>query len=350
VNHPNKKGAHRSAHLRRGELSRLGGSLPYEADRPYAVGVKIRTEQLIGVVVDVDGEIARPRPRANAQAARRRPIEHTGVDTVVSAVAELVRELVTMDPAFEPPVGVGVEISGQVDRHAGVVLRSHRMGWERPVRLAQLLEEATGYPTMVDHDVKILVQAEQLFGLGEAHRSFAVVTAGLGIGAGLVIDYEVRRGMSDTAGELGHMVLDPDGEPCSCGNRGCLETVAGTEAILRGLRAAGRAEVDDIERAAELARNGDEVAQQAFRHAGRALGHGLSWLVNWMNPGLVVVRADPALRASTVYEEAALDAYRAHAFYGSVGACEVVFMDHEHELGARSAGSMVLSLLGDRLG
>jgi predicted NBD/HSP70 family sugar kinase len=332
-----------------GELSRLGGSLPYEADRPHAVGVKIRTEQLIGVVVDVDGEIARPRPRGNALAARRRPIGRTEVDTVVRAVAELVRELVAMDPAFESPVGVGVEISGQVDRDAGMVLRSHRMGWQRPVPLAQLLEEATGYRTMVDHDVKILVQAEQLFGLGEGHRSFAVVTAGLGIGAGLVVDYEVRRGMSDTAGELGHMVLDPDGKPCTCGNRGCLETVAGTEAILRWLHGAGRTEVHDIERAAELARDGDEAARQAFRHAGRALGFGLSWLVNWMNPGLVVVRADPALRASMVYQEAALEAYRAHAFYGSIDACEVVFMDHEHELGARSAGSMVLSLLGDRL-
>jgi predicted NBD/HSP70 family sugar kinase len=332
-----------------GELSRLGGSPPYEADRPYAVGIKIRTEQLIGVVVDVDGEIARTRP-GGALAARRRPIGDSGVETVVPAVADLVRELSAMDPAFEHLVGVGVEVSGQVDRNAGMVLRSHRMGWERPVPLAQLLEKATGYRTMVDHDVKILVQAEQLFGLGEGYRSFAVVTAGLGIGAGLVVDYEVRRGMSDTAGELGHMVLDPDGEPCSCGNRGCLETVAGTEAILRRLQAAGSTEVNDIERAADLARNGDEAAHQAFRVAGRALGFGLSWLVNWMNPGLVVVRADPALRASTVYEQAALDAYRAHAFYGSVGACEVVFMDHEHELGARSAGSMVLSLLGDRLG
>jgi predicted NBD/HSP70 family sugar kinase len=337
------------AHQRRGELSRLGGSPPYEADRPYAVGVKIRTEQLIGVVVDVDGEIARPRPRGNAEASRRRPIGRTGVDTVVPAVADLVRELVAMDPAFENPVGVGIEISGQVDANAGIVLRSHRMGWQRPVPLAQLLEEATGYPTMVDHDVKILVQAEQLFGLGKRHRSFAVVTAGLGIGAGLVVDYEVRRGMSDTAGELGHMVLDPDGEPCSCGNHGCLETVAGTEAILRRLHAAGRTEVHDIERAAELARNGDKAAREAFRHAGRALGYGLSWLVNCMNPGLVVVRADPALRDSMVYEEAALAAYRAHAFYGSVGACEVVFRHHEHELGARSAGSMALSRLGDRL-
>lgn len=346
MNHPNKKGAPVDAPTP-GELSRLGGLLPYEADRPYAVGVKIRTEALIGVVVDVDGEIA--RPGGNARAARRRPIERTGVDTVVPAVAELVRELIAMDPAFENPVGVGIEISGQVDANAGMVLRSHRMGWKRPVPLAQLLEDATGYPTMVDHDVKILVQAEQLFGLGEGHRSFAVVTAGLGIGAGLVIDYEVRRGMSGTAGELGHMVLDPDGEPCSCGNRGCLETVAGTEAILRQLHAAGRTDVDDIEPAAELARIGDKAARRAFRDAGRALGYGLSWLVNWMNPGLVVIRADPALLASLVYEEAALDAYRAHAFYGSVGVCEVVFMDHEHELGARSAGSMVLSLLGDRL-
>jgi predicted NBD/HSP70 family sugar kinase len=324
--------------------------LPYEADRLYAVGVKIRTEQLIGVVVDVNGEITRsPRPDGDTPASRRTQIEGTDVTTVVTGVAELVGELVAVDPAFEEPLGVGVEISGQVDDKAGVVQRSHRMGWEQSVPLARLVEDATGLPTMVDHDVKILVQAEQLFGLGQNHGSFAVVTAGLGIGAGLVIDHEIKRGISGTAGELGHMVLEPEGAPCSCGNRGCLETVAGTDGILRRLHAEGRTEVHTIERAAELARGDDETALAAFRHAGTALGYGLSWLVNWMNPGLVVVRADPAMRASMVYEQAALAAYRAHAFYGSVGACKLVFMDHEHELGARSAGSMVFEMLWDRL-
>jgi predicted NBD/HSP70 family sugar kinase len=302
------------------------------------------------VVVDVNGEIARsPRPGGDLPASRRRPIGRTEVDTVVAGVAELVRELIEGDSSFANPVGVGVEISGQVDHRTGVVLRSHRMGWQAAVPLAALLEEATGYPTMVDHDVRILAQAEQLFGLGQGHRSFAVVTAGLGIGAGLVVDYEIRRGISGTAGELGHMVLEPDGTPCACGNQGCLETVAGTAGILRRLHAQGRTEVHDIERAVALANAGDEEIRQAFRHAGSALGYGLSWLVNWMNPGLVVVRADPAMRQSMVYEEAALAAYRAHAFYGSVEACQLVFKDHEHELGARSAGSMVLSLLGDRL-
>jgi predicted NBD/HSP70 family sugar kinase len=333
-----------------GELRRLGGAIPYKADRLYAVGVKIRTEQLIGVVVDVDGEIARsPLAGGDRRASRRRRVDGTEVDTVVGAVAELVTELVALDPAYENPVGVGIEISGQVDHRAGVVLRSHRMGWDKPVRLAELLNEATDYPTMVDHDVKILVQAEQLFGLAQGHRSFAVVTAGLGIGAGLVIDHEVRRGISGTAGELGHMVLEPSGEQCSCGNLGCLETVAGTGAILQRLKAAGRVDVDEVERAAELAKAGDETARQAFWHAGAALGYGLSWLVNWMNPGLVVVRADPALLDSEAYEQAARDAYRAHAFYGSVDACTLLFAKHEHELGARSAGSMVLSLLEDRL-
>jgi predicted NBD/HSP70 family sugar kinase len=324
--------------------------MPYEANRLYAVGVKIRTAQLIGVVVNIDGTIARtPQPGGNLRASRRRRIDGTEVDTVVAEVADLVRELVALDPAFENPVGVGIEISGQVDDRAGIVLRSHRMGWDQPVRLAELLEEATDYQVMVDHDVKILVQAEQLFGLAQGHPSFAVVTAGLGIGAGLVVDHEVWRGTSGTAGELGHMVLEPDGEPCSCGNRGCLETVAGTEAILRRLKAADRADVDDVERAAALAKAGDETARQAFGHAGAALGYGLSWLVNCVNPGLVVVRADPALLDSGAYEHAARATYEAHAFYGSVDACRLRFEKHEHELGARWAGSMVLSLVEDRL-
>jgi predicted NBD/HSP70 family sugar kinase len=315
------------------------------AERFHALGVKIRRDRLFGVMVDVHGNVV-------GQAGSRGPaipamlmhdLRATDVDSVVDGVAALVGQLSALHPDLTHLVGLGVELSGQVDGDSGVVRRSHRMGWDGPVPLAELLEERTGHPTMVEHDVKALALAEQMFGLGQGRRSFAVVTAGLGVGAGLVIDHRLWRGRFGTAGELGHMVVEPDGQRCECGNRGCLETVAGSDGILRVL------EVHDIDAASKLAQQGDEVALRAFERAGEVLGHGLSWLVNLLNLELVIVCAEDALLASGVYEKAARRALNERGFYTSAEECELVIQPRDNWLGARSAASMVFRWLPDRL-
>jgi predicted NBD/HSP70 family sugar kinase len=311
------------------------------------MGVKIRTDRLVGVVVDVHGQIVAHTGTPDGLASVEHDLVGTDVETVVSAVAALVGQLATLHSGLEPPVGLGVELSGQVERHRGEVQRSHRMGWHQPVPLAALLQQKTGYRAMVEHDVKALALDEQFFGLGRNRQSFAVVTAGQGIGAGLVIDYKLWRGRSGTAGELGHMVVDPAGRACSCGKRGCLETVAGSDGILWSLQESGVSEASDIRTASQLAQRGDAAARDAFEYAGEALGRGLSWLANLLNLDLVVVRADPALRASGCYEQAVERSFPRHGFYQAAHECELKILDHDHRLGARSAGSMVFRLLSD---
>ena len=323
--------------------------LARDLGRFYAVGVKIRADRLVGVLVDVHGDFV-----ANADGRREhKGVEHaleaTDVDIVVHGVTDLVADLLALHPDLEPPVGLGIELSGQVDGRNGVVRRSHRMGWHQPVPLAGLLQRATGLTTMVEHDVKALALAEQMFGLGQGRRSFAVVTAGYGVGAGLVIDHNLWRGRSGTAGELGHMVVEPDGRLCLCGNRGCLETVAGSGGILPAIREEGRPDVPDIDAASRLAQQGDEVARRAFEEAGEILGRGLSWLVNLLDLDLVLVHAQDALLASGVYEPAARRSFEEHGFYHAARECELSFRKRDDALGARSAGSMVFRLLPERL-
>ena len=316
------------------------------AKRFHALGVMIRKDRLFGVIVDVDGNVvgqAGGHEGPAIPAMLMHDLRATDVDSVVDGVAALVGELMALHSDFTQPVGLGVELSGQVDRDRGVVRRSHRMRWDGPVPLAERLEERTGHPTMVEHDVKALALAEQMWGLGQGRRSFAVVTAGIGVGAGLVIDHRLWRGQSGTAGELGHMVVDPLGLECECGNRGCLETVAGSAGILRTMQAS------DIDAASKLAQQGDEVAVRAFGHAGEVLGHGLSWLVNLLNLELVIVRADEHLLASGVYEQAARRAFLEHSFYTSGEECELVIQPRDDWLGARSAASMVFRWLPDRV-
>ncbi len=107
--------------------------------------------------------------------------------------------------------------------------------------------------------------------------------------------------------------------------------------------------MNDVGMAAELARAGDEIAEQAFRRAGEALGRGLSWLVNLLNLELVVLRCQPAVLGSGVYEPAARESLRANAFSSAARDCEMTFQRRDVELGARSAGSMVFEHQAERL-
>jgi predicted NBD/HSP70 family sugar kinase len=314
-------------------------------DRPVALGVYIRKDRLVGVVVDVHGQIVRYPDAPRVLATIADPLESTDKSTIVRSVAGLAHELAALHPDFSDPVGLGVTLSGLVGPDNREIRRSDRLGWREPVPLAELLETATSYPTMVEHDAKVLALDEQLFGLGQGRRSFAVVTADVGVGSALVIDHRLWRGAWDEAGELGHLVLPPGRRPCVCGKFGCLETVAGSDGILRSLREAGLDDADDIEAAAALARRGDRVARMAFGDAGEALGIGLSWLVNMMNLELVVVRTGPELRATDDYERQAKEFFHKHGFHDVADKCELVFENRDQQLGARSAGSMALQLL-----
>ena len=314
--------------------------------RYYAVGVKIRNDFLVGVLVDVNGNFLGDAEGDGEQASLTRTLTATDVDTVVRGVADLVAELLASHPELDDPLGLGVELSGQVDAHNGVVRRSHRMGWWEPVSMAELLEAATGHRTLVEHDTKSLALAEQMFGHGQGRRSFAVVTAGSGVGTGLVINHNLWRG---TAGELGHVVVDPHGRPCACGHQGCLETMAGSDGIVQTIRERGRPDLPDIKRASRLAGQGDEVVRGAFEEAGALLGLGLSWLVNLLDLELIIVHAHQALLDSGAYVPAATRAFTLHSFHDVDKQPELVIAPHNDRLGARSAGSMVFRLLPDRL-
>jgi predicted NBD/HSP70 family sugar kinase len=320
-----------------------------DLNRYYAVGVKVRTDSLVGVLVDLNGNLLGGSQGLEEQVSLPRTLTSTNVDTVVREVADLVAEMLASHPELDEPIGLGVELSGQVDAGNGVVRRSHRMGWWQPVPLAELLEQATGHRTLVEHDTKSLVLAEQMFGRGEGRRSFAVVRAGVGVGTGLVINHNLWRGASGTAGELGHLVVDPRGRPCVCGHRGCLETMAGSEGILQTIRERGRLDVPDIAGASRLAQADDELVRRAFEEAGALFGLGLSWLVNMLDLELVIVHADQELVDSGIYVPAARRSFDDQSFHAAHERPALEFTPLKDRLGARSAGSMVFRLLPDRL-
>lgn len=182
--------------------------------------------------------------------------------------------------------GVGLSLPGPVDVESGAVVLPSRMpGWNRfPV--AAWLEERFGVPSAVDNDANCMAMGEHTV-RPAGHRQSIMVKIGSAIGAGVIVDGRLYRGATGAAGDITHIRIDGVADvPCSCGNTGCLETVASGAALVRILRERG-ADVTSPEDVVRLAADADPEATRAVRRAGEHLGQVLAANVNFFNPDAV---------------------------------------------------------------
>jgi glucokinase len=219
------------------------------------------------------------------------------METIVDAVAEARAEV---DDDVEA-VGFGIPVT--LDRRTGMAVYSTHLPLAG-VPFAAVMSERLGLPVTVDNDGNCAVLAEARYGAGGGSGDVVMLTLGTGIAGGLVLGGRLQRGWIGAGGELGHMVIDMDGPPCQgqCPNRGCLEVMASGSALVReaSLRVARRPDTalgHALEEGreltgpfvTELAHDGDPVARDALETVGRALGVGLSSLVNMLNPEVIVI-------------------------------------------------------------
>jgi predicted NBD/HSP70 family sugar kinase len=242
----------------------------------HAIGVKVAPDHVVGVRVDLDGEVldrfeSAFDPRAAEPLAR---------------LAEVLRARV--QEAKAPLLGVGLGLPGIVGSDGTVA--SPMLGWNG-LAVARHLEEELGVPVLVDNDVNTLAVAERLYGRGLAH--FLTLTIGRGVGLGITIAGEVYRGGKGGAGEFGHVTVDPNGPQCECGKRGCLEAIVADPALVARARAAGLlGPRQGIERLRALAAKGDPGARTLFAEAGGILGREVADLVNVLDPQAVLVSGE----------------------------------------------------------
>jgi glucokinase len=198
-------------------------------------------------------------------------------------------------------VAVGVGAAGMVDSTQGVLRFAPNLAW-RDLPIAARMREALGLPVLVENDASMAAFAEYRFGAGRGYRHLLLVTVGTGIGGGIVADGRLFRGAHGFASEIGHIIVEPGGPLCGCGNHGCWEQVAAGRAIGRMGRQAAtepdsallRLACGDPERitgrlVTEAAMQGDDVARGILAEAGRRLGEGIAGLVNVLDPQIVVV-------------------------------------------------------------
>jgi glucokinase-like ROK family protein len=224
-----------------------------------------------------------------------------GPEVVIGSVLKLVGKLRADDvaPGF---VGAAVGVPGPVSFREGVPVSPPIMpGWSLfPVR--DTFASELGCPVLVDNDVNIMALGEKHAGIARSVNDFLFVKIGTGIGCGIVVGGEVYRGVSGSAGDIGHIRVDDSGPTCLCGNTGCLEAFFGGAALARDALAAARSERSEalarqLKRTKTLtaadvaaaATAGDPIAVGMIRDGGRRVGQVLAGLVSFFNPGLVVI-------------------------------------------------------------
>jgi glucokinase-like ROK family protein len=198
--------------------------------------------------------------------------------------------------------GAGIGVPGPVRFPEGVPVAPPIMpGWDGfPIR--EVLSQELGCPVLVDNDVNLMALGEQQAGVARSVRDFLCVKVGTGIGCGIVVAGDVHRGVTGSAGDIGHIQVDPDGSPCACGNTGCLEAHFGGNALVRDatalaqsgrsaelagrLEAMGRLTPEDVSAAAGA---GDTASLELIRLGGTRTGQVIAGLVSFFNPGMVVI-------------------------------------------------------------
>ena len=235
-------------------------------------------------------------------------------DDVIRRIAACVREALDRTSIAAGDVaGVGVGAAGLTDWRSGVVVLASNLGWRNVPLKERLEQEMDGLRVEVDKDTNAAALAEARLGAGREFRHFLYVTAGTGIGGGLILDGALYRGATGGAGDIGHVVVDPDGPLCGCGGYGHVEVFSSgagmvnraREMLADGAQAATSAMAVEgltTETIFELAKEGDAVATQVVETAGRALGLALADYVNLNNPEAIVLGGG-VVRAGRVYTD-----------------------------------------------
>jgi len=268
----------------RGLVGRPGSPVALNRRGPAGLGVEINVDYVSGCVIDLSGSVFSLETIAGDNRLVR-------AEVVLGDAARLARRLwdEAGDAGLEV-VGLGVGVPGLVD-FEGVLHRAPNLrDWEGKV-VAELLSGMLERPLRslyCDNEANLAALAERWYGRRRDLRDFVFVSGEIGVGAGIVIGGELFRGVRGLGGELGHVTVDPAGPRCSCGSRGCLESIAGEEAVLAatGIGATG------IEAARELLRRAlaDEPSVLvALSAAGRALGIALGTFLNVLDLPAVVL-------------------------------------------------------------
>ena len=269
--------------------------------KEHVVGIDIGGTKLATVVADKTGHILGK--------VRKPTHSEKGPEYAIGLLFDMVREVVSQVGLEQTSISaIGVSCGGPLDTKTGIVYSPPNLpGWDA-LPLKALLESEFQVPVIIENDANASALAEFRFGGGRGYSAVLYMTMSTGIGGGIVIDGQVYHGANDSAGEVGHQILLPNGPRCGCGKRGCLEALCSGPAIARRAQAAiqkqrksgksptalltladGRIETVKSEHVLAAARTGDALALELVQETAYYMGWGIANLVNILNPDIVLL-------------------------------------------------------------
>ncbi|MET9916196.1 ROK family protein [Streptomyces sp. NPDC006435] len=235
--------------------------------------------------------------------ARRATDRKRGADAVVESILSFAADLRAYGEEHfgGSAVAAGVAVPGIVDADNGIAVYAANLGW-RDVPMRQLLgERLGGLPVALGHDVRTGGLAEGRIGAGKDADRFLFVPLGTGIAGAIGIAGTIEAGAHGYAGEIGHIVVRPDGPDCGCGQRGCLETLASAAAVSRAWAAASGDPEADAADCAKAVESGDPAAEAVWRNAVDALAAGLVTALTLLDPSTLIIGGGLAEAGETLF-------------------------------------------------
>jgi len=248
------------------------------------IGIDIEIDGINGVLVDLKGNILERKTLKNIEVEQ---------DKILKKVKDIIKEKI---------IGIGIGMHGLVDYYKGISIYPPAFKWSN-VPVAEIIGKEFKLPVILDNNDRALAQGEKWFGVAKKMQNFICLKVGAGIGSGIFTNGILYRGISMSAGEVGHIVVDEDGPLCVCGNYGCLDSLATIPALIKrtvklirqGAESKiysmvdGRLDTISEDIIFEAAKRGDAIALQVLRDTGRYLGIAIANIINVLNPEAVII-------------------------------------------------------------
>jgi len=278
---------------RRG-AGRLAMLLTLDPQAGYIVSSEIGVDYILVICTNFAPEIIWQRQE-------KIPID-MGQQQIIDRVLAFLHQAASMGSnSCRTFLGISVGVPGLVDQNSGVLLFAPNLQWHN-VPLRQIIQDEFNAPVLIDNEASNAALGESYFGAAKGYKEVLYISAGVGLGGGIVHDGQLFSGVTGFGAEFGHMTMDPNGELCNCGNRGCWETQVSQSALLRYLSKAfamgqdsillkstnGNLNQITVPMVVQAADNGDKIAIEGLNEIGKYLGIGCASLVNALNPDLIV--------------------------------------------------------------
>lgn len=257
----------------------------------YCVGVDIGGTSIKAGVVDEHGKILK-------KASVKTDVP-AGSHKIINDIGNLVLSLV--DPNDRDFLGIGIGCPGAVNSSTGFIDKAYNLNWTN-VPLAEELARMVNKPIKVSNDANVAALGETVYGVGRTYSDTIFLTLGTGVGGGIVLNGKLYEGNEGKGAELGHMVLVVDGEPCTCGRRGCMEAYCSASALIRETKKAMQKDpgssmwkysptLDDVngKTAFECSKQGDSSANNVVNYFVKYLGEGMLNFANIFRPQAIIL-------------------------------------------------------------